>query len=199
MSYDYSNLVLIEGGVIYQTPVPDMLYGIDPAQLADPAIMASFDPSLDLADKLWYPVVDNSPTLNKYQSYTGDPALTIDTPNRRVLSVRQVRDWTADEILAYKQSTIRHISKLAFRNRFTQAEKVALEMALLDNPADTQTARQTAAGLRVMEKDLQAAEYVDLNLADTQAGIRNLETLGIIAAGRADQIIWGDIEPGELP
>ena len=44
--------------------------------------------------------------------------------------------------------TSARITRLAFRNRFTQAEKVALELAALDNPSATMAQRQQAAALR---------------------------------------------------
>ena len=45
-----------------------------------------------------------------------------------------------DEVLAIEPGT--RLTKLAFRNRFTQAEKIALERASLDNPAAPMAARR---------------------------------------------------------
>jgi hypothetical protein len=78
----------------------------------------------------------------------------------------------------------RLVSKLAFRNRFTLAEKAMLEIACLDNPAAVMSARQQAAVLRATMKDQESAEYIDLNRADTRAGVQSLETAGIVATGR---------------
>ena len=89
----------------------------------------------------------------------------------------------------------RHITKLAFRNRFTQAEKVAIEIASLDNPAASMQQRALAATLRANQLDVQAAQFIDLNRADTRAGVQALEQYGLIAAGRAAQIL--DTEPSE--
>lgn len=81
------------------------------------------------------------------------------------------------------------ITKLAFRNRFTSAEKVAIEIASLDDPAAPMAQRALAATLRANQMDIQAALNIQLKRADTMAGVRALETYGLIAAGRADQIL----------
>ena len=93
---------------------------------------------------------------------------------------------------------VRHVTKLAFRNRFTQAEKVTLEIAALDNPAATMPERQQAAGLRAALKDQENATYIDLERAETRAGVINLETFGILAAGRALEILDAQIQPYEV-
>ena len=85
------------------------------------------------------------------------------------------------------------ITRLAFRNRFTAAEKVALEMASLDNPAGTMEQRQQAAALRVYLADVASSSFVDLGRQDTRAGVQQLEAWGLLAAGRALQILDGPI------
>jgi hypothetical protein len=81
------------------------------------------------------------------------------------------------------------ITVLAFRNRFTQTEKVTIDMASIDNPAASMPQRQLAASLRVMNADLAVASFVDLSRADTRAGVQQLETFGIIGTGRATAIL----------
>lgn len=81
------------------------------------------------------------------------------------------------------------VTRLAFRNRFTAAEKVALEMASLDNPAGTLAQRQQAAALRVYLADVASVSFVDLSRPDTRAGVQQLEALGLLAVGRALQIL----------
>lgn len=83
----------------------------------------------------------------------------------------------------------RHITVLALRNRFTTAEKVAIDLASIDNPAASPEQRQLSAMLRVMNADIAAATYIDLNRPDTRAGVQALETYGIIGPGRALQIL----------
>ncbi|WP_372826544.1 hypothetical protein [Polaromonas sp.] len=80
---------------------------------------------------------------------------------------------------------LRHVTNLAFRNRFTPTEKVDLEIASLDDPTATMAARKQAAGLRVALKDQESASYIDLDRDDTRAGVEMLEAAGLIAAGRA--------------
>mgnify|MGYP000845411939 CR=1 FL=1 len=88
-----------------------------------------------------------------------------------------------------------HITKLAFRNRFSQAEKVAIEIAALDNPAATMPQRAQAAALRASQQDVAVATFIDLTRADTRAGVQALEAAGLLAAGRAAVIL--DTPPTE--
>lgn len=84
---------------------------------------------------------------------------------------------------------LRRITKLAFRNRFTQAEKIAIEIAQLDVPTAPMQQRALAAGLRASQADVMAGTYIDLDRADTRAGVQALEAAGLLAAGRAVQIL----------
>lgn len=189
------NFIKVQNGVATRDPVPDFLIGLPPVWLAD---LSWLDASYGLVGCAWWPEENTAPPLGPYQSY-GAEVLMPDPVRQVVVMSRSVTDWTAAEILAYKATIIRRISRLAFRNRFALAEKIAFEMAQMDEPAATADVRQTAASLRVMEKDLAAGQYVDLNGAATQAGLHQLEALGILGAGRADEIIWGDILPAEVP
>lgn len=67
---------------------------------------------------------------------------------------------------------IRHITELSFWQRFTQAERVGIDLSSIDNPASTMTERSNAAGLRDMRQQVIAAEFIDLNRVDTRAGIQ---------------------------
>ncbi len=87
------------------------------------------------------------------------------------------------------------ITKLAFRNRFTQTEKVTIEIAALDDPAAPMQQRQLAATLRANQLDVAAAQFIDLQRPDTRAGVQALEQYGLIAAGRAAEIL--DTVPAE--
>ena len=84
------------------------------------------------------------------------------------------------------------ITRLAFRNRFTTAEKVALELAALDNPSAPMAQRQQAAALRAHLKDLDSATFVDLNHPEAVTAVQSLEAGGLIAPGRAATIL--DVE-----
>ena len=85
------------------------------------------------------------------------------------------------------------ITKLAFRSRFTAQEKVTIELASLDNPAASDQQRQLSAALRSHEEDVAVAQFIDLKRTDTRDGAAQLETFGLIAAGRAAVIL--DTEP----
>ena len=89
------------------------------------------------------------------------------------------------------------ITRLAFRNRFSQAEKVMLELAGLDDPAAPMPQRQQAAAIRVHLADVAASSWVDLGRADSRAGVQALETGGLLAAGRALAILDAPVETHE--
>lgn len=59
------------------------------------------------------------------------------------------------------------LTRLAFRNRFTQSEKVMLELAGVDDPTAPMAQRQQAAAIRVYLADVAASAFVDLGRADT--------------------------------
>lgn len=91
------------------------------------------------------------------------------------------------------------ITKLAFRNRFTSAEKVAIEFACLDDPAAPMPQRLQSAALRANQADLAAAAFVDLSRPDTRTGAQMLETAGLLAEGRSLEILDAQILPEERP
>ena len=91
------------------------------------------------------------------------------------------------------------ITTFAFRQRFTVAERIAIELASQDDPTASAANRQAAAGLRVSAADLTAASSVDLTFAPTVAGVQALEAAGLIAAGRAAVILSTVIDPSEAP
>ena len=91
------------------------------------------------------------------------------------------------------------ITRLAFRNRFTLAEKTALELAALDNPSAPMPERVQAATLRAYLADVVAATFIDLARPDTRAGVQMLEAAGLLAAGRVLEILDAEITPEERP
>ena len=91
----------------------------------------------------------------------------------------------------------RRITRLAFRNRFTQAELVALEIAGLDDPSAPMQQRQQAAAIRVMQRQVGEATFIDLDRPDTRAGVQQLEVGGLIASGRALEILDAPVQPME--
>ena len=93
----------------------------------------------------------------------------------------------------------RRVSVLAFRRRFTSAERAAIEWAAVDRADQPSAQRQQAAALRATLADQAAATFIDLDDADTAEGVQALEAMGLIAAGRAATIIGAPVQPQELP
>lgn len=98
----------------------------------------------------------------------------------------------------------RWLTKLAFDNRFTMPEAIALKLAQMSPVrGDTETEAafngrcQLAAQLQVMQSRLNLASYIDLDRADTIAGVQALESLGLLDSGRADEILTGAIAAHE--
>jgi len=92
---------------------------------------------------------------------------------------------------------LRHITKLAFRNRFTTKEKVMIELAGAYNPADPIQKQQLAATVRVSNADIALSTYIDLDRPDTRAGVKSMEDFGLLAAGRADEILDSPVQDFE--
>lgn len=91
----------------------------------------------------------------------------------------------------------RRITKLAFRNRFTKAEKAGIEFATLDDPTAPIAQRQQAAALRAGLKDQEQATFIDLDDEDTRTGVLTLEMVGLIASGRAVEILDAPVQDKE--
>lgn len=94
-------------------------------------------------------------------------------------------------------SEVKYLTKLGFRNRFTPAEKAAIEFAALDNPAAPMPARMMAASIRASLADQRDAEYIDPNRADTRQGVIDMESAGLIASGRALEILDAPVQDFE--
>jgi hypothetical protein len=93
----------------------------------------------------------------------------------------------------------RRITRLAFDQRFTQAERIAIDLASIDDPAATTETRQRAASLRDMRHQVNNATFIDLDRPDTRAGVEQLETAGLIGVGRAAEILDAPVQPHERP
>lgn len=93
----------------------------------------------------------------------------------------------------------RRVSVLAFRRRFTAAERVAIEWAAVDRADQPVAQRQQAAALRATLADQAAAKFIDLDDSDTVTGVQGLEAIGLIGPGRAAQILNNAIQTEELP
>ncbi len=98
--------------------------------------------------------------------------------------------FAAVQPAAFAAPTSRKITRLAFLTRFTDAEAVQMDLASVG-------ATPTAAGLRRAKEKTLAATFIDLERADTRAGVLALEAVGLLAAGRALTILDGPIQENE--
>ena len=94
---------------------------------------------------------------------------------------------------------VRHITILAFRNRFTMNEKTLIEFTAAHNPNAAIEDQLNSAAIRAYLKDVDTASYIDLERDDTRSGVLTMEALGLIAAGRALIILDSPIKADELP
>lgn len=76
----------------------------------------------------------------------------------------------------------RKITRLAFLDRFTDAEAIAIDLASIGATVQAATMR------RHMQK-VNAATFIDLAREDTRAGVLALEAGGLLAEGRALEIL----------
>jgi len=91
------------------------------------------------------------------------------------------------------------ITNLAFDLRFTMQERIAIELASIDDPAAPMEQRTQAAALRVSQERSRKAQFTDLADQVTRAGVEQMEALGLLAQGRAAEILDAPIHPGERP
>lgn len=81
----------------------------------------------------------------------------------------------------------RWITRLAFLSRFTDAEAVAIDLASMGATVE-------AATMRLYMSKVNAATYIDLDRADLRDGLLAVETAGILAAGRALEILDAPVQ-----
>lgn len=90
---------------------------------------------------------------------------------------------------AVPQPQVRRITPFAFRDRFTQAEKVLIDIASIDDPSVSMENRCLAAAIRVNLADLAVAFEVDLDHPGTRKGVLDLYSAGILKHGRPEEIL----------
>lgn len=86
----------------------------------------------------------------------------------------------------------RIITVLAYRKRFTRAERAIIKHSSRQNTLQS-------AGLASDLDDLTAATYINLDIADTIQATHDIETATLIATGRADEILSDPVYSAELP
>ncbi len=123
-------------------------------------------------------------TQQQYFDYVGSlpwtlnaPGFTID-PNGELVTVDGTITGFELVILPPPGISSTPISPLAFRNRFTMDEKVAIY-----------SAAKSSVAIEVWLADLQVATEINLSHVQTIAGVQALEAYGLIGAGRAAQIL----------
>ena len=110
----------------------------------------------------------------------------------------KVEDYTPPPpVIEPPAPEVRRITELAFRGRFTMKEKVATELASVINQSDPLAKQELAASIRALKDDISAASYIDLDRPDTRAGVMLMEEYGIIATGRAAEILDNPVQDFE--
>lgn len=177
-----ADLIMVKDGVASRTPVPQSIFGLPDEYYADLSWLDVV--SFGLEGVVWFPAVDQSPPLGRFEEYGDQETLTPDFDNKVVRVVRNI----------VKQVNLsRRISPFGFRNRFTLDEKVAVEMAALDDATASQDARNAAAMVRAFLRDMSVAKYVDLDGVATVAGLQFMESLGILTADRVTEIATAEV------
>lgn len=145
------------------------------------------------ADALIYSTDANAASLQS-QLREGERVALYESDER--LTGQQWAELVSADVSAVA-TPARAITCWAFRKRFSHAERVGLELAALDDPSAAPAARQAAAAVRVYLADAAAARWIDLDDEDTRAGAQALETMGLLAEGRAVEILDAPVEPAE--
>ena len=103
--------------------------------------------------------------------------------------ISRIDDYRVDEDGTLVLLAPTRLTRLQFRNRFTALEKAQLELAAMDDPSAEPAQRLQSASLRAYLADLAAAEFVDLADQSTVAGVNALEAAGLLAEGRAAEVL----------
>lgn len=93
----------------------------------------------------------------------------------------------------------RHITRLAFLQRFTMQENVMIEVASESDTSMPMEQRVRAATLRKMQQLVNAANWIDLDRPDTRGMVMQIEQMGLLSEGRALEILDGVIQDIERP
>ena len=82
----------------------------------------------------------------------------------------------------------RHITAYAFKMRLTAAERIGIRAAAASNAA-------VYDWLDLAD----SARYIDLDLLTTREGVLALEAAGLLAVGRAAEVLDAPVQDAELP
>lgn len=114
-----------------------------------------------LVDGMW---------LTQPPTYKGQPV--------RVITYFDDGTFGIEETINGKEDSDMRITKLAFKQRVTPEERIAIREAAKVNPQ-----------IYDFEDLVNAATYIDLARPDTIAAVNAIEQAGLIAAGRALEIL----------
>ena len=95
------------------------------------------------------------------------------------------------ELEAQAQNGTIHLTKLQFRRLFTFPERIAIDQFNATFESNPMLSDEQKALVRTSLNDYNVAEGVYLNDPATDAGVQIYETLGLIAPGRAAEILNG--------
>ena len=109
-------------------------------------------------------------------SYIGPP-LSAAALNRNEYPDPMVEQWDADA-LCFRPFVRRTITHLKYLNRFTSAEFAMIKAGCAAN-----------MDLDFAWQKFFAAEFIDLDDAETVAGVMVLEQVGLLANGRAAEVL----------
>lgn len=93
---------------------------------------------------------------------------------------------------------VRYLSTLALDNRFTAMERAMIDLASIDDPTETQEKRMNSAMIRVWLQRATKATFIDPKRPDTREGVMGLEAMGLLAEGRALEILDTPISDDEM-
>lgn len=84
---------------------------------------------------------------------------------------------------------IGQMTRRAFRARFTTGELVAIDLASADDLQAAPEARQLAAALRVMQRQVSDSSFIDVNDPSLAAGVDQLVAAGFLTPERKTTIL----------
>lgn len=100
-------------------------------------------------------------------------------------------------VIKIEQPVDTRISTFAFLGRYTDAEAIAIDIASIDDPTATQADREGSAMLRRMNKQIDAASFIDLTDERTIGGVNMLVAFGLLTADRGVEILTAPIAEKE--
>ncbi len=121
-----------------------------------------------------YPLDDVQPSYDDKTQTVERGGIVFDEQTMRASVTWTIRQLTAEEIIARTPP----LSRLDFMNRFTLSEMAAIYTAAKQNVL-----------VEIMLDQLKMAEFINVADQRTAAGIQMLEQAGLIAAGRATEIL----------